>query len=679
MIRVRLAVYSLMIAAVACPSVRAEEPSTLWGKPLDGWIAALRDRTGRDRRTAVIAVGYFGPAGKAAVPDLIDLVRQGPFKDEAVDALVWIGAGAEVTVPVLIGWFVQEGCDRLTAAGAIGFNPHVRDSLIRVGGPAVPALIAVLNGPNREMRVCAAEALGAIGPAARAAVPDLIRALTAGHDNSDPPVLRRHAIRALGQIGADARLVVPVLNDLLDKVRQNDDPIGFAQVLIRALDRLDAPPVEWLANRLLRDGDERAADELARLGPRARPAVARLRPALKDRRPQVRVAAAAVLARIGPPDREVIPVLIEALEHPLEEIDYEQVSSALCHLGPTAKAEIPALKRLLGKHQEVVMMRTIVDVLAHFDPEGGESVPALISSLREKDTDLVQAAIECLSLFGPRARDAAPVLAAVIRRKLAELEPSEFDGSAAMRCLRRIDPGGKIAIPVLIEALRISNAPEEPASEPDVGLGSYEAAETAALLLGSYGADARAAIPALIDTLRTRRKEDASWMARRAAALALGQIGGPAKAAIPVLREVFQEKPCSIWDGVLVALYQLDPDGKNLARKWVDRPPERSELVPGTYPRRAIVIGAMGRASLEADMLMRRYLADLDHNLTVAAEGYEDWESPIHVEEYFEVIGQLGVGARLAVPRLEELSKHRNAWVRLWAAETLKRVRPGRS
>jgi HEAT repeat protein len=209
---VRPTIYALMIVSIACHSVTAEEPSTLWGKTLDGWITALRERTGQDRRMAVVAVGHFGQAAKAAAPDLIELVRKRQNQEEAVDALVRIAAGAEVTVPALIKRFVQEGCARLTAQGAIGFNPHVKDSLVRIGRPAVPAFIGVLNGPNLDMRACAAEALGEIGPPAQAAVPSLIRALATDRPASDPPVLRRHAVKALGAIGADAKAVVPLLN-----------------------------------------------------------------------------------------------------------------------------------------------------------------------------------------------------------------------------------------------------------------------------------------------------------------------------------------------------------------------------------------------------------------------------------------------------------------------------------
>jgi hypothetical protein len=85
----------------------------------------------------------------------------------------------------------------------------------------------------------------------------------------------------------------------------------------------------------------------------------------------------------------------------------------------------------------------------------------------------------------------------------------------------------------------------------------------------------------------------------------------------------------------------------------------------------------MGRPSLEADLLTRRYLEVLNHNLAIEG-GREDWELPIAIEEYVGSIGGLGVGARLAIPRLEELCKYRNAWVRLWATEALGKVRPAK-
>ena len=81
------------------------------------------------------------------MPDLIEIARQGPIQDEggeaglhglefwalrngnlqlrddAVEALVQIGVGTEVTVPHLIERFVEEGCLRLHGTGRNRVQP----------------------------------------------------------------------------------------------------------------------------------------------------------------------------------------------------------------------------------------------------------------------------------------------------------------------------------------------------------------------------------------------------------------------------------------------------------------------------------------------------------------------------------------------------------------------------
>ena len=54
-----------------------------------------------------------------------------------------------------------------------------------------------------------------------------------------------------------------------------------------------------------------------------------------------------------------------------------------------------------------------------------------------------------------------------------------------------------------------------------------------------------------------------------------------------------------------------------------------------------------------------------------------DDRSEFHIrfaELYFERLGRLGVGARLAAPRLNGLSRHRNPWVRQWVGEALAKI-----
>ncbi len=663
MVCLRSRIGLLFLFAISGQQALADEPLTFQGKTVTAGSRNWRAKTGKDRRAAVIVLGYFGPAARAAVPDLIEIARQGPIQDEggeaglhglefwalrngnlqlrddAVEALVQIGVGTEVTVPRLIERFIEEGCDRLTEQGTIFFNPDVRDSLVQIGGPAVPALIGVLTGPNAKMRVCAAEALGMIGPAARAAVPALIRALAVDRPASDPPELRGHAAKALGAIGADARGVVPLLNGLLDRIWEKDegDDINLLDRLIEAFDKLGAPPIERLLKNFLKDGGD--TYYLERLGPRAKPAVPGLRSALKDSRAQVRIYAAVALARIDPSVGDAIPVLINALDHPLDNIDYDGVLSALGRLGPTAKAAIPALKRLLGEREDVFSRPGILETLVQVDPSGGESIPALISALRDEDSYVVQAAIDSLGLLGPRAKSAAPPLAALILRNFVDPEPREYDENRAIKTLRRIDADGQFAIPTLIAALRHRDKEPENQEQAALDLDDVDPAETAALLLGSYGPEAKAAIPALVESLMTREKDNANWTVRRAAALALGQIGPVARAAIPVLHDVLNEKPCSIWDGVVIALYQLDPDGKTVAQKWVESPRDSSELYPihASWGRREIVLGALGRTSLEAHVLTRTSLKLSNYNLAIDS-GEEDWEAPRYSRITVEVL-----------------------------------------
>jgi hypothetical protein len=86
------------------------------------------------------------------------------------------------------------------------------DALIRIGEPAVPSLITLLNEPDSHLRGEAVVALSRIGPEAQAAVPRLI-ALAQGDPDE---AIRKSAVRALGQIGPAAAPAVPVLIEKLE-------------------------------------------------------------------------------------------------------------------------------------------------------------------------------------------------------------------------------------------------------------------------------------------------------------------------------------------------------------------------------------------------------------------------------------------------------------------------------
>ncbi|HWY74483.1 MAG TPA: HEAT repeat domain-containing protein [Verrucomicrobiae bacterium] len=110
-------------------------------------------------------------------------------------------------------------------------------------------------------RADAAQRLGALGPAARSAVPDLIKAVK-GKD----PAIRASAISALGKIHSEPETVIPLLIQYLD-----DDNLDVA-----------------------------AANALAEFGSLAKPAVPKLLPLLHVKDDDDQAAARAALKKIDP-------------------------------------------------------------------------------------------------------------------------------------------------------------------------------------------------------------------------------------------------------------------------------------------------------------------------------------------------------------------------------------------
>ncbi len=653
--------YSRLVAFLLIlwlPQGQADEPRTLCGKTVEGWREVFRDKTRSEteRSHAVLALGFFGPEARAGAPDLIEAFRKGQFRDEVGEALVSIGAGTELIVPFLADRFFKR--DWLSAGSfTMYYSPYnPRIALAGAGELAVPALIRVLAPLDEQRSVYAAYALGEIGPAARAAVPSLIRAIEhPGFERKES--LTNDAIRALGLIGPDAKAATPALIRLLDGY--------YDDQAVWALDRIGAPPVQQLLERFMRDGDSYSADLLAWLGPRAITVAPALRVALSDKRLQTRINAAILLAHVDHSATDVIPALIKALNQQDDDLLVGDVPSALARFGLAARSALPVLIDLVNKGRSV---SSHVRALLEIDPQGKECVPALIAALKHEDSSVVQVAAQCLGVLGPRASAAIPALTVALEREFHEpfIEESDPQVSAA-KALRRVDLQGKSAIPALIRILKRRRV-----LEGGPGLSAVAAATEA---MSSYGSEARDTIPALIEVLRDRHEER---RVRLAAARALGQIRPEGKVAIPELRDCIEENKAygRFQAEAVVALYHLAPDGKELAERWLQKPLE--DWTGWGFgiglPGRTMVRGAIGRTSFESDWLTRRRLEGLD--IALAHSDPLESEPLEHFEWWFEEIGRFGVAGRLAIPRLREFCKRPSPFVRMWANEALERIMP---
>lgn len=90
---------------------------------------------------------------------------------------------------------------------------------------------------------------------------------------------------------------------------------------------------------------ETASDALARIG---QPAVPEVTTMLHDSDPQVRIRAAEILARIGPPASAAVPELVAMLNDQDREVR-KQAARALGQIGPAAAPAVPELLRAAAR------------------------------------------------------------------------------------------------------------------------------------------------------------------------------------------------------------------------------------------------------------------------------------------------------------------------------------------
>lgn len=245
-------------------------------RPTSAWVVRLRDSNPAAREAAKRQLAH---GGADAVVVLADLVEPRPSDD-------WTSVERRVTAAELL---------RDMGPKAV---------------PAAPALVAALGDADANVRAAAAEALGAIGPAASEGYSGLVAHLKHG-----VPV-----IRALAKFGSDARQAEAEL------IARLGDP---------------DPAIRWNAARAL--GKIHA-------GPAGIEALVR---ACTDKVPEVREHAAEALGDIGPPAASAVPALTGLLSDENFKVRRDSARS-LGKIGPAAKAAAEALRKLATDPEQSV-------------------------------------------------------------------------------------------------------------------------------------------------------------------------------------------------------------------------------------------------------------------------------------------------------------------------------------
>ena len=308
--------------------------------------------------------------------------------------------------------------------------------------PDVAKLAAQLSATDRDARREAGHSLEKLGPAAKPALPELIKAL----DDPDKQVWA-NAFSAIAAIGPGAADAIPRLMQAFDSRRGSD---------FRQRDK---------AQMLMR-----SANALAHIGDAARPALIE---ALKENDTGMRLGAAKALGGMGARSREAIPALIENLGHADEELRSE-VIEALALIGKDAVA--PLAKSLAWP--DARLRSGSARALATIGTAAADAGAALLAQLQSEKENVVRAAIlTALPRVGLPQEQIVPSLVKALRNDDAEIQSAALNGLLAIR------PAEKVIVPALTAMLLDSQA----------GI-----SERAALALGRFGPAARSAVPKLV-------------------------------------------------------------------------------------------------------------------------------------------------------------------------------------
>lgn len=194
----------------------------------------------------------------------------------------------------------------LSIAGICVFMAGFQLVLFSIGSVAerwsaarnVPVLRERLGDADPQVQEEALQSLGAYGPRALAAVPDLITFL--GHERRS---LRRVAASALGAVGPEAERAVPALTGILRQDPCEGVRAAAAYALARIARRTSLPALtRALSHAESNYVRENAAWAIGTIGPEANAAVPDLTRALEDD-PRIRTAARWALDRISNPSR----------------------------------------------------------------------------------------------------------------------------------------------------------------------------------------------------------------------------------------------------------------------------------------------------------------------------------------------------------------------------------------
>jgi HEAT repeat protein len=482
-----------------------------------GLIAALEDREKRVRRVAACALGETGPE-TGVVLALARVLRQDQDFKTRITVLKSLGKFGEAarSAETALRRNLREDPDLADAAAEV---------LAHFSPPAMDALLDALGNGDCGASMTVPHYLGEMGPRARAAIPALMGALK---EKEGP--LRFQAAEALLRI--DRRLAAPEIVEALQGLLREEEYFGIPRkhiVDLLAETGPDPAAVPVLAAMLRREDRKQdilvriarytAVEALAKAGPTARVAIPAIQAMMHKGDTNDRLRAARALWRISK-DQAALRFVIGMLGH---KDDTVRVAAAgiLAEIGPDAQAAVPALRNALKSRKDPARANFALALWClqwgQKSPQAvalrREAIGVLCTMLREESAPDV---LEALRQIGPEAREAVPDLARLLHDDkvgirqgtvavLGKMAPTVPEAVAPLG--RALDDRARVvriqaalALGCITQRHPRALAVLKKALESDWGWPNFRTA------LESMDADARGKVPALLRPL-LREKE----------------------------------------------------------------------------------------------------------------------------------------------------------------------------
>ena len=551
---------------------------------------------------------------------------------------------------------------------------------------AVPALIKGLDDDEEQVFFWSATALAKIGPDAHEATPELIKrlkrsgrrykdqvhvrivhALTqigpaavlqlTGALGSEHSSVRLGAVRVLGNLGFASREAAPRLFDLL---ADDSESVRFSAG--SALGRIGDVAYPQIMQGLSADSATvrgAAAHAVVWIPANSRPAIHLAKRLAKETDNETKVAGLNALNRIGFDGERLLALLLPALDSEEPRLRQEALSGILS-LRPNSRAAVPHLIERLAA-EDPSKRKQAIDLLGRMGYDASVAVPKLITGLGQADEEEKRSIRNALVEMGPASIPS--LLDSATEIPLAKLLGETWQAD----CIGGI---GIQAVSSLTNSLK-----ENPGN--GAGLLSLVALQK----IGDKSPTTRqvilpwleheqavfrgAALSALVasstkpNTLMPRLKAamgDPNSLVRQAAMDALASLGSSAKGATTALVNSLDDKDAAVQLSAIRAIGKLESDDSALAERLV-------KFLDGANPetRLAVVVSLGGF----------RRLPDSAVNSLVNVLEVEHAETQSTV---FGALAKLGFSAKPALPALNSALNHKNEVVRTSALKALAKV-----